>query len=277
MFRNCPAADLHFQFYSIAQTTEKVLNIENPFLFMPDCILLLDQGNTRLKFRFADREGNVLHEGMVLNENLPAELPLADFQPSSVVMVRSGPEVFKPDQFWPDAELFVPGSDDFGGIAWAYPLPGQLGRDRMAAMLGAASLFPGKNLVIADAGTCLTVDYLSSAGKHLGGFISPGYRMRLRAMHAFTGSLPLLPESVSMRTKPGNSTESCMASGAFAGLLAELDFHFSTEIFQPRKADELILSGGDAKDLAHHLKQSTFVADDLIFRGLYQAYAGRFH
>jgi type III pantothenate kinase len=192
-------------------------------------------------------------------------------------MIRSGPDIFNPVDFWPGVELFLPAPDDFKGISWAYPFPDKLGRDRMAAMLGAASLFPAMNLVIADAGTCLTVDYLTSDGKHLGGFISPGYRMRLRAMHAFTGSLPLLSESIEFRVNPGNSTETCMASGAFAGILAELDFHFSTRIFNLRKADALILSGGDAKDLAHHLKQSNFVADDLIFRGLYQAYAGRFH
>jgi pantothenate kinase type III len=243
---------------------------------MPDCILLLDHGNTRLKYRFADLSGNVLYGGMVLNEKLPSDFPEYDLRPSAIVMARSGPDTFAPEEIWPGVKLFVPAPEDFKGISWAYTFPGQLGRDRMAAMLGAAVLFPDKNLVIADAGTCLTADYLGSDGTHLGGFISPGYRMRLMAMHTFTGSLPLVPDSIPARPAPGNSTETCMSSGAFGGLLAELDFYFTAEIFHPGKADVFILSGGDAKDLAHHLKQSTFVADDLIFRGLYQAYAGRF-
>lgn len=242
---------------------------------MVNCFLLLDQGNTRLKFRLIRRDGEILREGSVLNTTCNEGLPIGGIRPDFVMQVQSGPEIFRPESFWPGIETGFPGPQDADGISWAYSDLNKLGQDRMAAIMGAKGMFPKSNLVIADAGTCLTVDYLSSEGRHFGGFISPGYRMRLQAMHSFTRSLPLLNPDKSIFTEPGNSTESCMFSGAFHGITAELDYHFQTNIFGPDGADFRILTGGDAKDLAHHLKQSTFVAEDLIFRGLFQACLNR--
>jgi type III pantothenate kinase len=243
---------------------------------MSDCFLLLDQGNTRLKFRFVSREGEVLQQGSVFNAELPQEFPEFSLHPVGILMVSSGPSVFDPASIWPGIISGQIKPEDAEGINWAYSDLNNLGRDRMAALMGARSLFPGSNLVVADAGTCLTVDYLTSEGEHLGGFISPGYQMRLQAMHTFTDALPLINRIKPDQLFPGKSTEDCMETGALAGLIAELEWHFRQGIFHSGKAEIRILTGGDAKDLAHHLKESTFVAEDLIFRGLYQACLRRY-
>jgi type III pantothenate kinase len=191
-------------------------------------------------------------------------------------MVCSGPPVFDPSEIWPGIMCGQFRPEDAEGIIWAYSDLTRLGRDRMAAIMGARSMFPDSNLVVADAGTCLTVDYMASDGQHLGGFISPGYQMRLQAMHTFTNALPLINRNKLYQLFPGKSTEECMEAGALTGLIAELEWHFRQGVFHSHKAEIRILTGGDAKDLAHHLKESTFVAEDLIFRGLYQTCLRRY-
>jgi len=232
-------------------------------------ILLIDQGNSRLKFRLIDENAEIFAEGKLSAEDFTGKNFLhPDFIPDKILICCSGSMLFQPTDFWPDSQVHYFSCKDAGGIAWAYPDVRQLGQDRMAAMLGAKALFPGENLVIADAGSCLTVDFLSAGGRHLGGFISPGYQMRLRAMHEFTRALPeIIGEKGGIN--PGSNTRECMKAGAFSGMLAEISEHFSAPVFGKDAAVRYLLSGGDAEDLAHHLKESTFVAPDLVFAGLF--------
>ena len=78
------------------------------------------------------------------------------------------------------------------GITLGYRTPATLGADRLAAVMGAQSLLPHRTVFVIDAGTCITFDLLLSNGHYLGGNISPGLDMRLRAMHEFTARLPLI-------------------------------------------------------------------------------------
>ena len=74
----------------------------------------------------------------------------------------------------------------------AYATPHSLGADRLAGAVGAAKLRPGRDTLIIDAGTALKFDLVTADGTYHGGSIAPGLAMRLRALHAFTGRLPLL-------------------------------------------------------------------------------------
>ena len=76
-------------------------------------------------------------------------------------------------------------------IAIDYATPETLGRDRVAAAVGAATLHAGRETVIVDFGTALTIDRVTADGTFRGGAISPGVTMRLRALHDYTASLPL--------------------------------------------------------------------------------------
>ena len=73
-----------------------------------------------------------------------------------------------------------------------YETPETLGYDRMAAVVGAYEQFPGKDILVIDAGTCITYEFIDAAGRYHGGNISPGVQMRFRALHEFTGRLPLV-------------------------------------------------------------------------------------
>ena len=50
-----------------------------------------------------------------------------------------------------------------------YASPETLGADRLAAAVGAAYCCKGHDLLIVDAGTCITYDYVSAEGHYLGG------------------------------------------------------------------------------------------------------------
>ena len=59
----------------------------------------------------------------------------------------------------------------------------KLGKDRIAAMVGARKLFPTKNLLVIDIGTCITMDVLTNDGTFLGGRISPEFNSDIKVFH----------------------------------------------------------------------------------------------
>ena len=97
-----------------------------------------------------------------------------------------------------------------------YRTPETLGSDRLAAVIGASSLKPGKDLLIIDAGTCITYEVIDARGNYWGGNIAPGMQMRLRALHEFTARLPLV-EAEGEVPGMGYNTETAIRSGLKRG------------------------------------------------------------
>ena len=106
-----------------------------------------------------------------------------------------------------------------------YATPATLGPDRLAAAVGAAALFPGRELLVVDLGTACTFDVVTADGRYLGGNIAPGPGMRLRALSSFTARLPQVDPLSSQVPEFGADTPSAMMAGAFRGLLAELLYY----------------------------------------------------
>jgi len=152
-------------------------------------------------------------------------------------------------------------------INWSYEMPETIGIDRIAAWLGAQTMYERKNICVVQLGTCMTIDCLENGQYHLGGIISPGLNMRFRSMHEFTAKLPLSSEN-EVFGKMGNSTLSCLASGVLYGMVAEIEYQF--EAFKDLVGGDplLVLTGGGVNNLAHRLKPSNFVAPDLVFLGM---------
>lgn len=125
-----------------------------------------------------------------------------------------------------------------------YRTPETLGKDRLAGVAGALRLYPGKNCLVVDCGTCIKYDVLTSDGVYHGGNIAPGAWMRIQAMHHFTARLP----EVEMRM-PGDitgfSTETALQNGALRG--AALEIEGFVQLFATHYgALKPILTGGDA-------------------------------
>ena len=104
-----------------------------------------------------------------------------------------------------------------------YTTPNTLGKDRIAAVVGAIQHHPEQNRLVIDMGTCITYDLVTKDNMYHGGAISPGYNMRFKALHEFTGKLPLvLPKNVKIQLI-GDSTENSILSGVFHGIQSEVN------------------------------------------------------
>ncbi len=148
----------------------------------------------------------------------------------------------------------------------SYATPHTLGMDRIALVTAAFYQYPRKNVLIIDAGTCVTYDMINDAGEYIGGAISPGLQMRYNAMHNQTQKLPQLdPEDI--LDFIGNSTEGCMHSGVVNGMVNELD----GVIDQYRSRFQhltVILTGGDSQFFVKRLKNSIFANSKFLVEGL---------
>jgi len=147
-----------------------------------------------------------------------------------------------------------------------YQTPETLGKDRLAAVTGAYQLYPGQNVLVIDAGTAVTYDFINHKGEYAGGSISPGLTMRFRALHTFTTRLPLLhAEEISYLT--GCNTRESILSGVMNGLRIEIDGIIDQySILWP--SFQVILTGGDAKYFEKILKNSIFASPNLVITGL---------
>jgi type III pantothenate kinase len=147
-----------------------------------------------------------------------------------------------------------------------YETPATLGNDRLANAIGGAFLFPGKNVLIIDAGTCIKYDFVNSRKEYIGGSITPGMEMRFRAMNYFTGKLPLIKPS-EIKRLTGRSTSEAMQTGTMIGIEGEMN-GFINQYRKKYKSLKIIITGGDAFRFADKLNLSIFAAADLVNIGL---------
>jgi len=147
-----------------------------------------------------------------------------------------------------------------------YASPKTLGVDRIALATAGYAHNPSENTLVIDAGTCLTYDMISSQGHYLGGAISPGLKMRYRALNEQTSKLPILAVENPIDLI-GNSTESSIHSGVVNGICSEIDGII--EQYSSRFEDlTVILTGGDAQFLSKRLKNTIFAHSKFLLIGL---------
>lgn len=150
-------------------------------------------------------------------------------------------------------------------IHLAYDTPSTLGKDRIANACGAYALYPYKNTLIIDCGTCINYE-LQIQDTFIGGLISPGLQMRFKAMHHFTNGLPLFTFPTDL--KPiGKNTQENMQYGVVHGIVAEINHHIRQYI-DNYNVDTIILTGGDAKYFEKHINYNIFVIENLTLIGL---------
>ncbi|MCL4127639.1 UNVERIFIED_CONTAM: hypothetical protein GTU68_021548 [Idotea baltica] len=147
-----------------------------------------------------------------------------------------------------------------------YRTPKTLGIDRIALVCASVGQYPDKDVLIIDAGTCITFDFITNKNEYLGGAISPGIRMRYKALNNFTANLPLL-ETELPKNIIGDSTANSMHSGVVQGVLFEIDG--AIQKYKLKYPDlTVILTGGDAKFLSKQLKSSIFANSNFLLEGL---------
>jgi len=146
-----------------------------------------------------------------------------------------------------------------------YETPETLGVDRLAAAAGAILHHPGSDYLVIDAGSALTLDLLAG-GAFSGGSISPGLSMRFRALHEFTGRLPLLNVSKGF-SFPAKSTKDAITGGVVMGLVFEINEYIRT--FEERyKKLITVITGGDSEIIASLTCRKMLFHPDLVTDGL---------
>jgi type III pantothenate kinase len=146
-----------------------------------------------------------------------------------------------------------------------YETPETLGTDRLAAVAGAYYLFPGRNVLVIDAGSAVTYDYLSGKS-YKGGNISPGLSMRFKALHRFTGKLPL-GSTVEKYASPGKNTHDAITAGVINGLIFEINEYIRS--FEEQNIDfKVLFTGGDSGYLKDRISHKVSYVPDLVLDGL---------
>ncbi|QTD37107.1 type III pantothenate kinase [Polaribacter batillariae] len=147
-----------------------------------------------------------------------------------------------------------------------YKTPLTLGVDRIALVSGAVKQFPNKNVLIIDAGTCITFDFVNEKSEYLGGAISPGIYLRYKALHSFTANLPLI-NTFEIENFIGKDTKESIISGVLNGVVKEIDGVIAD--YNNKYMDlTVLLTGGDTNFLSKQLKSSIFATQNLLLQGL---------
>lgn len=235
-------------------------------------LLCIDWGNTLVKAAVADTsDGNfIVQETFTANEAEPTLRRLIESQqPRASILCSVVNHDENIEALLAEHTHFVKlGPRTALPIMNAYFSSDTLGMDRLAAVAGAFAENPGQNNLVVALGTCITYNFILKNGAFRGGAISPGFQMRLDAMHQFTDGLPEVP-----REGPtlllGYDTATCMRSGVVFGIAAEIDGMM--EDFKKEYGEfHAVLTGGDATFFVRHIKSGIFADPQIILKGLYQ-------
>lgn len=155
-----------------------------------------------------------------------------------------------------------------------------LGPDRLAVALACSKMFDEGGCLIVDAGSALTLDVISYSGEFLGGNISPGKRMRFRALHEFTSRLPYVNGGV-VGSRFGQNTEDAIRSGVMMGIVDEITGSYLDAV-KRYEIENIVFTGGDAEVMAESVvdkiselgetPRRMILDEGLVGKGLIEAY-----
>jgi len=230
--------------------------------------LVIDIGNTRVKLAcFDGKEMVYFHQGH--RDDL---LQLPDLVPD---FGRISAAIYTPSSFensvFEDNVALIPcviklTYQTAVPIKNGYHSPKTLGMDRLAAAVGAYTLHPEAHAIVIDMGTCITMDCIEKGGTYLGGNISPGIPMRIKAMHHYTRTLPLVSTQIAQGLL-GTDTTSALQQGGVNGACREIEA-FLNETSVELGNVNVILTGGDAHIFESYTKKQIFVLPYLVMEGL---------
>ena len=147
-----------------------------------------------------------------------------------------------------------------------YHTPETLGMDRIAAVVGAHDQYPDRNLLVIDAGTAITYEFIDAEGRYHGGNISPGMYTRFKALNICCDKLPLKHKS-GEKPEFGYDTETAIRAGVIRGIEFEINGYIA--MMQKKYSDLLVfLTGGEDFSFDTNLKNIIFADRFLVLKGL---------
>ena len=155
----------------------------------------------------------------------------------------------------------------------AYQEPTTLGIDRWLALLGATRLYPNQNVLIIDAGTATTVDFVDNLGQHQGGWILAGIQALFDSILA-NSTLVFAKEKAQASVSFGKNTSDNVNNACWAATLGLIKQAIS-QAQQLGELEQIIFTGGNGSALAdlltsedNDLITKNRVINNLIFYGL---------
>lgn len=231
--------------------------------------LTIDIGNSRVKTGLFVKDklvNNNTYSSFSLNklESIFTENP--DINGSILCSVKKYPAAFK--KFLSSHSRFIELNPQTQvPIKVAYKTPLTLGMDRLAGICGAHSICKKGNILVVNAGTCVTFDFMDSKSTYWGGSISPGIDMRYKALHTFTDKLPLIVADMKFKKLIGADTSESIKSGVQMGIIHEVDGIIQE--YQLKYKDlTIILTGGSMPLLLKSLKSKIKAEPFLVLTGL---------
>jgi type III pantothenate kinase len=234
------------------------------FFYLVPMNLLIDSGNTFTKAALCDAH-KILE---VIQVNSPEDFQVINerFSPENIIISSVNKEASEIVKRFPDVRKIILDSTTPVPIKNLYKTPATLGMDRLAGVVGGATLFNANAILCIDAGTCITYDFIDEKAHYLGGSISPGIEMRFKALHTFTAKLPLIHRKENL-TLVGDSTENSILSGVLVGVVKEME-GIINEYKALNKGIKIIITGGDAGFFESRIKDTIFAEPELLFLGL---------
>lgn len=229
-------------------------------------ILAIDAGNTRIKW------ASYVHGAWQEQGWTPTAQPQLKAQwgclktpvriiVSNVAGAATEHAIASACQHWGVPPLYIRPQQSQCGVSNAYSEAERLGSDRWAALIAAHHLHPGRDLLVVQAGTAVTIDSLSAQGHFRGGMIVPGLRLMLDALARSTAGLAR--QDGEIRPFPINTADAMM-SGAANAIAGAVERGFRQLAARPL----CLISGGDADILLPLLNIPAQKTDQLVLEGL---------
>ena len=242
-------------------------------------ILLIDVGNTRLKWAWLTSTGLSDQQAVVHRDSKPGIWTAALFhsgqKPSRILVSNvAGPVMAKTlaklakKAFRIEVE-FVTAAREFNGLTSGYLDPSLLGADRWLGLIGAWTKARSA-LCVVDAGTAVKVDSVDSNGQHLGGLIAPGIHMMREVLMSNTSDIAkaAFNSTPSLAGVLANNTIAAVSRGAFFALAGMADRACEVIEKNTGTAPKLFVTGGDAILISGTMSTHGEVVPDLVLQGL---------
>ena len=219
--------------------------------------LVIDIGNTNTKIAVFEQD-ELVHISHYQNQDIKIQDILVEYHITKAIIST----VKKEHAGWESVleekiKVIYFSTEMTTGIKNHYLTPKTLGPDRLAGVIGAAYTYPGQNSLVIDGGTCITYDFVDADLNYSGGSISPGLKMRYKALNYYTAALPVVDEDSSFDNISGNNTLSAITSGVQNGIKYELE-GFISSYKKDKNELNIILTGGDGIFFDTLLKNSIF-------------------
>jgi len=226
--------------------------------------LAIDAGNSSIKYGLFEKDKLLIKGKLSQGQSLSSRIDKKDFEKITTIISCSVLDNLNISDL-PQANHITINKDSIFPFPLNYESPRTLGIDRIVAC---ASVYSNQSdILVIDAGSCITYDFIKHNKGYLGGAISPGIEMRFRSMSNFTDKLPFISKFVQNPEVLGTTTKSCLISGATNGIIYEINGFI--EHFKSKSSSlKVFLTGGDSIFLGAELKSGIFVDQNLVLKGL---------